>query len=146
MKQLIRKILKEEVENIDQIKKGVDIAVKILKQTYPFIDGWFFDEDWNGKYVISIVTICDVKKVCEYFDSNLKDYYKNYNIDFNEDFPYPFSVLEISNNMDADEKWKIWKEYNNNLNDLYELIPEDLKMPDWGFDYKKLDADSFQFR
>ena len=48
--------------------------------------------------------------------------------------------------MDADEKWKIWKEFNNNLNDLYELIPEDLKMNDWGTDYKKLDADRFQFR
>jgi hypothetical protein len=146
MKQLIRKILKEEIENIDQIKKGVDIAVKILKQTYPFINGWFFDEDWNGNYTISIVTICDIKKVCEYFNSDLKDYYKNNYIDFYEDYPYPFSVLEISNNMDGDEKWKIWKEYNNTLNDLYELIPEDLKMPDRGRDYKKLDADRFTFK
>jgi hypothetical protein len=146
MKQLIRKILKEEIENIDQIKKGVDIAVKILKQTYPFINGWFFDEDWNGTYAINIVTICDIKKVCEYFNSDLKDYYKNNYIDFYEDYPYPFSVLEISKNMDGDEKWKIWKEYNNTLNDLYELIPEDLKMLDRGRDYKRLDADRFTFK
>jgi hypothetical protein len=146
MKDIIRKILKEEIENIDQIKKGVDIAVKILKQTYPFIDGWFFDGYWNGNYTITIVTICDIKKVCEYFNSDLKDYYKTYNIDFEEDYPYPFSILEISDNMDGDEKWKIWKEYNNTLNDLYELIPEDLKMPDRGRDYKKLDADRFTFK
>ena len=145
MRNIIRKILKEEVENLDQVKKGIDIAVKILKQTYPYIDGWRFDNNWNGKYIINIVIICDIKKVCEYYDSDLKPYYKNYN-DFDDDYPYPVSVLKIASDMDSNEKWELWKEFNNTLNEIYKLIPEDLKLLDYHNDYKRLDPDRFEFR
>lgn len=145
MKQLIKKILKEEVENLDQVKKGIDIAVKILKQTYPYIDGWRFDDNWNGKHTINIVIICDVKRLCEYYDSDLKPYYKNYK-DFDDDYPYPVSVLELGSSMDSNEKWELWKEFNNTLNDIYELIPEELKLLDYHNHYKRLDPDRFEFR
>ena len=119
--------------------------LKILKQTYPYIDGWRFDNNWNGKYIINIVIICDIKKVCEYYDSDLKPYYKNYN-DFNDDYPYPVSVLELGSSMDSNEKWELWKEFNNTLNDIYELIPEELKLLDYHNHYKRLDPDRFEFR
>jgi hypothetical protein len=145
MRNIIRKILKEELANLDQVKKGIDITVKILKQTYPYIDGWRFDNNWNGKYVINIVIICDVKRLCEYYDSDLKPYYKN-SKNFDSDAAYPFSVLELGSSMDSDEKWKSWKELNDTLNDIYKLIPEDLKLLDHHNDYKRLDPDRFEFR
>ena len=45
MKELIRNILKEyegpkKKEYSQTSKKGLDIAMKILKQDYPFIIGW----------------------------------------------------------------------------------------------------------
>jgi hypothetical protein len=148
MRNIIRKILKEEVENLDQVKKGIDIAVKILKQTYPYIDGWRFDDNWNGKYIINIIIICDVKRLCEYYDSDLKPYYKNSKNSkiFYGDAAYPVSVLEIGSDMDSDEKWKSWKEFSDTLNDIYKLIPEDLKILDYHNDYKRLDPDRFEFR
>jgi len=147
MKHLIRKILKEEVENLDQVKKGIDIAVKILKQTYPYIDGWRFDDNWNGKYIINIIIICDVKRLCEYYDSDLKPYYKNSknSKNFYGDAAYPVSILEIGSDMDSDEKWKSWKELNDTLNEIYNLIPEDLKILDYHNHYKRLDSDRFEF-
>lgn len=145
MRDLIRNILKEEVENLDQVKKGIDIAIKILKQTYPYINGWRFDNNWNGKYVINIFIICDVKKLCEYYGSDLKPYYKNSkNID--GDAAYPVSVLEIGSDMDSEEKWEMWKELNDTLNDIYKLIPDDLKLLDHFNNYKRLDPDRFEFR
>jgi hypothetical protein len=48
--------------------------------------------------------------------------------------------------MDSDEKWKSWKELNDTLNDIYKLIPEDLKLLDYHNDYKRLDPDRFEFR
>ena len=39
MRELIKQILKEETSP-DEIKKGIDIAVKVLKKEYPFIVGW----------------------------------------------------------------------------------------------------------
>jgi hypothetical protein len=145
MRNIIRKILKEEVENLDQVKKGIDIAVKILKQTYPYIHGWRFDDNWNGKYIINIIIICDVKKLCEYYDSDLRPYYKNYK-NFDGDSAYPFSVLKIGSDMDSDKKWVLWKEFSDTLNEIYNLIPEDLKLLDYHNHYKKLDPDRFEFR
>jgi len=145
MRNIIRKILKEELANLDQVKKGIDIAVKILKQTYPYIDGWRFDNNWNGKYIINIVIICDVKRLCEYYDSDLKPYYKN-SKNFDGDAAYPFSILKIGSDMDSDKKWELWKEFNNTLNEIYNLIPEDLKLLDYHNHYKRLDPDRFEFK
>jgi hypothetical protein len=145
MRNIIRKILKEEIENLDQVKKGIDIVVKILKQTYPYIDGWRFDDNWNGKYIINIIIICDVKRLCEYYDSDLKPYYKN-SKNLDGDAAYPVSVLKIGSDMDSNEKWKSWKELNDTLNDIYNLIPEDFKLLDYHNHYKKLDPDRFEFR
>jgi hypothetical protein len=142
---IIRKILKEELANLDQVKKGIDIAVKILKQTYPYIDGWRFDNNWNGKYIINIVIICDVKRLCEYYDSDLKPYYKN-SKNFDGDAAYPVSVLKIGSDMDSNEKWESWKELNDTLNEIYKLIPEELKLLDYHNGYKRLDPDRFEFR
>ena len=47
MRNLIRHILKEETDNSKNFEKGIDLAIKIIKKTYPFIVGWEF-----GKMVL----------------------------------------------------------------------------------------------
>jgi len=146
MKQLIRKILKEETEKNDLTKIGIDISVKMLKQTYPYITGWRYNDEWESKFGIGITLICDIKKVCEYYNSDLKPYHKNYEDEIKKnDYAYPFSILEISETMGNDDKFLLWKELRDVLNDTYDLIPEEYKIMDrWG-DFKNLDPDYFEF-
>jgi hypothetical protein len=149
MKQLIRKILKEEtdpeIELTDLEKKGVDLVIKILKRNYPFVDGW--KTTYKDRFELDLIITCDVKKLCEYYNSDLKDYFKrNPQEIYKKDYPYPFSVLKLSNDIDSDEKWALYKVFNDHMNEIYGFIPDEMKMINMYDDIIKLDAEYFTFK
>jgi len=149
LQESIRRILKEETEPKIELtnleKKGIDLVFKILKNNYPFVYGWETIE--KGMFELDLLLICDVKKLCEFYNSELKDYFKrNPQEMYKKDFPYPFSVLNLSNDIDSDEKWALYKDLNEHMNEIYEFIPDELKMRDKFDDVIKLDAELFTFK
>lgn len=144
MKELIRNILKEE-EYSQTSKKGIDIAMKILKQDYPFIIGWDFVKE--GRFTIDLFIVCDLEEVQKFYNSKLKPYYVE-KIDRvkKEDYPYTVSVLEIGEEITNDEKFQDFMNFKNQLNDIYDMIPKEMVIKDtWG-DIKQLDIEYFKFR
>ena len=146
MKDLIRHILKEETK--DNEKKGIDLAIKILKKSYPYIVGWKYNEEQVESAVsIYIDIICDIEKTKEFFNSDLKEYYKRYKEDIKKDtFPYPFSLLKISNEMDDDEKFEHYREFRKEFNDLYSMLPEEIVTLNRWNEPKNIDPDKYIFR
>jgi hypothetical protein len=144
MKELIRNILKEE-EYSQTSKKGLDIAMKILKQDYPFVIGWDFVDE--GRFTIDLLIICDLEEVQKFYNSNLKSYYVD-KIERvkKEDYPYAVSVLEKGEEMSNDEKFQDFMNFKNQLNDIYDMLPKEIVIKDtWG-DIKQLDIEYFKFR
>ena len=54
MKELIRHILKEETEGSDQNTKGIDLAIKLLKKSYPYIIGWELMMELRLNFMLTI--------------------------------------------------------------------------------------------
>jgi len=145
MKDLIRQILKEETDDSETLNKGINLAIKILKKSYPFIIGW--ELGIYGNFSIDINIICDIEKLKEFYNSDLSDYHKrNKNELSNEDYPYAVSILNIRNEMTSDEMFEDYKKLKQELNDIYEMLPEHLTAKDEFNDIKTLDPDRFKFR
>ena len=130
MRNLIKQILKEETSP-DDIRKGIDIAVKMLKKQYPFVVGWEYShppDKWTYKIYIDLEI--DHSKMMEFYD--LKPHPKWYNflktdIETREKYPYPYSQTnyEEDENFDTDE----YRILQNDLIDFYEeFIPKKYKM------------------
>ncbi len=140
MRQLIRKILKEEVENdYDMIDKGIDIVVNVVNKTYPFIVGWERDGEYDeSKYYLYIDLKVNVNKVKEYYDLPFKDYYLKYphaideQIEQKENFAYPFSLLDFS--LLDEDPYIETKKIRTLFQEMYELIPDEYKMKEERFD------------
>jgi hypothetical protein len=145
MKELIRHILKEETDKSDDRKKSIDVAVKLLQQDYPYIIGWEINDERT--YTIYLNIICDIEKLKEFYNSDLKTYYLRHEDDLHEDiFAYPHSVLKISETMDQDEKYKEYSKMKQELNDMYQMLPDHLIIKDRHNDPKELDPDKFMYR
>lgn len=144
MKELIRHILKEE-EYSQTSKKGIDIAMKILKQDYPFVIGWGFVKE--GRFTIDLFVVCDIEEVQKYYNSNLKFYYVDkLETVKKEDYPYVVSILEKGLEMTNDEKFIDFMSFKDQLNDIYDMLPKDIVIKDtWG-EIKQLDIEYFKFR
>ena len=144
MRNLIRHILKEE-EYSQTSKKGLDIAMKILKQDYPFVIGWDFVNE--GRFTIDLFIVCDLEEVQKFYNSKLKPYYvEKKEMLKKEDYPYIVSVLEKGEEMTNDEKFQDFMNFKNQLNDIYDMIPKEMVIKDtWG-DIKQLDIEYFKFR
>lgn len=144
MKELIRHILKEE-EYSQTSKKGIDIAIKILKQDYPFVIGWDFVK--QGRFTIDLLIVCDIEEVKKYYNSELKPYYVDkIELVKKEDYPYVVSILEKGSEMDNDEKFIDFMSFKDQLNDIYDMLPKEMVIKDtWG-DIKQLDIEYFKFR
>ena len=144
MKELIRHILKEE-EHSQTSKKGIDIAMKILKQDYPFVIGWDFVNE--GRFTIDLLIVCDLEEVQKFYNSKLKPYYvEKKEMLKKEDYPYTVSVLEKGEQMSNDEKFQDFMNFKNQLNNIYDMIPKEMVIKDtWG-DIKQLDIEYFKFR
>ena len=145
MRNLIRHILKEETNNSKTFEKGINLVMKLIKESYPYIIGWEFGK--NGKFSIEINIICDIEKLKEFYNSDLNPYHKRYQNELsNEDYPYPVSILKIRDKMTNDEMFEDYKKLKQELNDFYEMLPEHLTAKDQLNDIKKLDPDRFKFR
>ena len=145
MKELIRHILKEETDNSDYGKKGIDIAVKLLQQDYPYIIGWEINQE--SRFTIYLNIICDIEKLKEFYNSDLKTYYLRHKDDLHKDIlAYAHSVLKISETMDSDEKYKEYSEMKQELNGLYQMLPDKFHIKDEYNDPKELDPDKFSYR
>jgi len=149
MRNIIKKVLKEETEPEKELtdleNKGIDLVFKILKKNYPFVDGWKMI--YKDRFELDLLITCDVKKLCEFYNSELKDYHKrNPQEIYGKEYPYPFSVLNLSNDMDSDEKWALYKDLNEHMNEIYEFIPDEMKIINMYDDVIKLDAEFFTFK
>lgn len=128
MRNLIRQILKEETSP-DEIKRGIDIAIKMLKKNYPFIVGWnYSDPPETYTYKIYINLELDFSKAMEFYNLKPHPRYGKYivnGIKDREKFPYPFSMMNYEEEgFDVEEVFKL----QNDLNEIYEDIPNKLKI------------------
>ena len=145
MKELIKNILKEETDNSDYGKKGIDIAVKLLQQDYPYIVGWELTQE--SRFTIYLNIICDIEKLKKFYNSDLKTYYLRHAEDLHKDIlAYAPSVLKISETMDADEKYREYSEMKQELNSLYQMLPDKFHIKDVHKDPKEIDPDKFIYR
>lgn len=148
MRNLIRHILKEETYyDSKTLEKGINLVIKLIKESYPYIIGWKLISD--GKFTIEIIIICDIEKLKEFYNSELKYYYKKNKDELsnpNNDYPYPVSILNIKDEMTSDEMYESYKKLKQELNDFYEMLPEHLTAKDQFNDIKTLDPDRFMFK
>jgi hypothetical protein len=147
MRNLIRHILKEETYDSNNLEKGINLVIKLIKESYPYIIGWKLISD--GKFTIEIIIICDIEKLKEFYNSELKYYYKKNKDELsnpNNDYPYPVSILNIKDEMTSDEMYESYKKLKQELNDFYEMLPEHLTAKDQFNDIKTLDPDRFMFK
>jgi hypothetical protein len=145
MKDLIRQILKEETDDSETLNKGINLAIKILKKSYPYILGWELIQE-STEFRIYIKIICDIEKLKKFYNSDLINYYRKYGILENEDFPYAVSILKVNNEMDKDEKFNDFTILKDDLNDIYEMLPEHLVVKNKYGEIKELDPDRFKFQ
>jgi hypothetical protein len=144
MRNLIRNILKEE-EYSQTSKKGLDIAMKILKQDYPFVIGWDFVNE--GRFTIDLLIVCDLEEVQKFYNSKLKPYYvEKIEMVKKDDYPYVVSVLEKGEEMSNDEKFHDFMKFKNQLNDIYDMLPKEMVIKDSFGDIKQLDIERFKFK
>ena len=114
MRNLIRHILKEETNNSKTFEKGINLVMKLIKESYPYIIGWEFGK--NGKFSIEINIICDIEKLKEFYNSDLNPYHKRYQNELsNEDYPYPVSILKIRDKMTNDEMFEDYKKLKQGI-------------------------------
>jgi hypothetical protein len=48
--------------------------------------------------------------------------------------------------MDSDEKWALYLDFNEHMNEIYEFIPDEMKIINTYDDVIKLDAEFFTFK
>jgi len=145
MEELIRHILKEEIEGSDLNTKGIDLIIKFLKKSYPYVIGWELGQE--NRFTIYLHIICDIEKLKEFYGSDLKTYYYRHKEDlYNDKLSYAPSALKISDTMDQDKKYEEYNEMRQELNELYQMLPENLIQKDEHGDPKELDPDKFMYR
>lgn len=138
MKNLITKILKEETENMDNINKGINIVVKMLKKYYPYIVGWKFDQNiMSYNYTFYINLILDREKVMEYYGLESK-----YDFDEDEKYPIPLSTLNYE---DKTNPWDLNYEINSLISEIYYDLPDQIKVKNDKGMVKSVRVDSYYF-
>ena len=118
MKELIRSILKEEVNQTNNLKfnKLMKIFVSAMKSEFPFIEGWNVNDDPydpnNGS--VSVELIIDSNKVKEFYGLPYGDWYdddkfrKQILRDKSErGWAYPFSLLKVDT-QDKSNRFASW--------------------------------------
>lgn len=152
MRNTIKKILKEQVNNLSNIDKGVDVAVKLLSKEFPFIVGWEFSEPiYKWEYTLYVTLLVDLDKSKEYYGLDLNSFYGRYGIDilYDDDHstkPYPFSALDYE--IKIEDAYIEYKKIYDELKDIYGDLPNKFKMVRNEFHddkYKDLTLDSFKY-
>jgi len=126
MEILKKDILKEmEEKSQENLDKGIDIAVSILKHEFPFVTGWEYkDNPHASRYTVYINLICDLYKASEFYNSPIKEYYKN-NVE--TEAPYPFFPLKLSDEIDNDEKYRLYSIMQKTFTEIYDEIPDEYR-------------------
>ena len=143
MKEVIKKILKEETDR-KNIKKGIDLMVQFAKTEFPYILYAKLRDDVSS-FKTEINVYCDVEKLKEFYNSEIKSYYEKDYIENDEGFAYPVSILKISDTMNTDEKYKMFDEINDSLNFHYKSLPEEYVDYDLWDNVKPIYAEKFFF-
>jgi len=145
MDRLIRKILKEESENLELFNRGVDDAISILNKDYPYIKGWRMrDDSWT--YDVDIDVICDIDKTVRFYNSEVRSMWSKKYLTDDEGFAYPFSPLELSRQISSDEQYQLYKGLKEDLKEIYSYIPDNLKTRNVDGGIKGINMDRFVFK
>jgi hypothetical protein len=147
MRSIIKNILSEEVENLQNVYKGINLSVKMLSQEFPFIVGWEFSEDINKyDFTIYISLLVNLEKVSKFYGLEVDPIYLRMgDWIYSEDSPvkaYPFSGLKYDNLMS--DPYIVSKEIWNSLDSTYSYIPEEYKMSN-GTITKSLMIDGYRY-
>lgn len=126
MEILKKDILKEmEEKSQENLDKGIDIAVSILKYDFPFVTGWKYnDKGHYSRHTVYINLICDLEKTSEFYNSPIKKYYKKHG---EIDAPYPFFPLELSYEINEDEKYELYTVMQKSFTEIYHEIPDEYR-------------------
>jgi len=144
MKELVRKILKEEV-NRSNLQKGIDIMTQFAKTEFPFIEYGKLRPEDDDFFRVNIDLYCNLEKTIEFYNSEMKPWWSENYKEKEEGFAYSFSLLTISDELSVDEKYKIYTEINDSLNFHYGSLPEEyVSHNQWG-EVKELYVEKFFF-
>ncbi len=127
---LIKRILKEETSP-EEIRKGIDVAVKILKKSYPFVVGWeYSDSPDTWTYRIYINLEIDYNKSLKYYGLRPHPEISKFVLNAIEDgerLSYPYSLMDYEEKKDFDRTQ--YRKIQENLDEIYEeMIPFKFKM------------------
>jgi hypothetical protein len=113
-----------EEKSIKKLNRGIDIAVSILKHEFPFITGWDYkDKPETYRSSIYLVLKADMNLASEFYNSPIRKVYKH----AEANVAYPFSPLEISLELNEDEKYELFKVIQKSLVEIYDEIPSELR-------------------
>ena len=136
----------EELNNEITTNKAIDIAISIFKKDYPFVVGYEIISNIRN-FTVDICLNINIDEVSKFYNSGLKDYYLKYKDElFKTNFPYQISPLKMSEEISNDDKYSLYREMCNYLNEIYEYIPNEHKIinPKWG-EPKEIEIDGFKF-
>lgn len=130
MRNIIKNILSEEVDNLQNINKGIDVTIKLLSKKFPFIVDWELSEPLDKyDYSLYVDLIVDINKVKDYYGLDLSDMYKRYTEWILDERAgnraYPFSILGYEGVIE--DPYLENKKIIETLNDIYGDIPDSLK-------------------
>jgi hypothetical protein len=125
MERLKKDIIKEmEEKSRENLNRGIDIAVTILKHEFPFITGWDYKNDPETyRSSIYLVLNADMNLASEFYNSPIRNVYKH----ADAKTAYPFSALEISTELNEEEKYELFKVIQKSLVEIYDEIPSELR-------------------
>ena len=125
MERLKKDIIKEmEEKSRENLNRGIDIAVTILKHEFPFITGWDYKNDPETyRSSIYLVLKADMDLASEFYNSPIRNVYKH----ADAKTAYPFSALEISTELNEEEKYELFKVIQKSLVEIYDEIPSELR-------------------
>lgn len=147
IRNLIKYILKEETSS-ENLNKGIDIAVKILKKEYPFVVGWeLADEPDQYTFTIYINLEIDYSKMTKFYNLGPHPIYHKLlksTIENRDKLSYPYSMTDYENvGFKTDE----YVFLENDLSEIYDdMIPYNLKLSIGPRDdAKRLSVDGYIF-
>jgi len=122
--------LNESVDERKEFDKGVNIAVKMLSKKFNFVVGWELAEPVDKfKYTVYINLFVSLEKVKKYYGIEVSEMYmqiKDYIYTTEHSKAYPFSALDYK--YVIEEPYKVNKELTNTFEEIYNDLPDHLKM------------------
>jgi hypothetical protein len=125
MEILKKDILKEmEEKSRNNLNRGIDIAVSILKNEFTFVTGWDYKNNPETyRSSIYLVLKADMNLASEFYNSPIRNVYRH----SDARVAYPFSPLEISTELNEEEKYELFNVIQKSLIEIYDEIPSELR-------------------